>query len=195
MEKGNVQKNNQEKLGCLPFVLGGLSFIPLIGVLFGVIVIIWGIIKIKLGGWKLVLIGTLGILFTIILYGSLFFFGFVQRGGIYDELRGKLTTSMLTDLVKKIEYYKIQKREYPKSLKDLIPENSKDLQGFTMIYDSSRIDFKSKTPRLFYYELINDGKNYYLFSSGIDGIPFTEDDIHPIVSEEEMKNIGYIKKK
>ena len=182
----------QKRLGCFPYVLGGLSFIPLVGVSFGIVVIIWGLIKLKQGGWKLILLGACGILFTVVLYGTLFYKGFVERGGIYDTLRSQMAQPMLTDLVKEIEQYKIQNGKYPESLEELIPE--KEPQSSIMIYDPAYVDLKMKEPRLFYYELINEGKNYYLLSSGVDGTAFTEDDMHPIVSEEEMKNIGYRKK-
>ena len=43
-------------LGTLPFVLGGMSFIPLVGVLFGLIAITWGLITRRSGGRKLALI-------------------------------------------------------------------------------------------------------------------------------------------
>jgi len=182
-----------DRLSRFPYIVGGLSFIPLIGIFFGIIVILWGLIKIRQGGWKLILIGILGISLTVIIYGTLFYKGFVERGGIFDKLRSQMAQPMLTDLIKNIEYYKLQKGTYPERLEELIPESKQRSQGFIMIYDPTCVDLKMKEPRLFYYELINEGRNYRLFSSGLDGLPFTEDDIHPIVTEEEMQNIGYIK--
>jgi len=35
-------------LGRFPYILGGLSFISLIGVFFGILAILWGLIKIML---------------------------------------------------------------------------------------------------------------------------------------------------
>ncbi len=78
----------KEKLGVFPYVVGVISFIPGIGILFGFIAIIWGIVTKKLGGRKLVIIGSCGIGLSVILYGTLFYFGFVQRGGIYDDSLG-----------------------------------------------------------------------------------------------------------
>ena len=48
----------QKKLGTFPFVIGGMSFIPLIGVVFGMIAIIWGFFTKKLGGKKLAIVGA-----------------------------------------------------------------------------------------------------------------------------------------
>ena len=184
---------SDEKLGCFPYILGGLSFIPLIGIFFGIIVILWGLIKIRQGGWKLILLGFVGISFTVAVYGTLFYKGFVERGGIFDKLRSQMAQPMHTDLIKKIEYYKLQEGAYPERLEELAPEDKQEAQSFIMIYDPTYTDLKMKEPRLFYYELINEGQNYYLLSSGPDGLPFTEDDIHPVVTEEEMQNIGYEK--
>ena len=45
--------HEQEKLGTFPFVIGGVSFIPGIGIIFGIIAIIWGLVTKKLGGKKI----------------------------------------------------------------------------------------------------------------------------------------------
>jgi hypothetical protein len=55
------EEQKQEKLGAFPYVIGGLSFIPMLGVLFGVIAIIWGLVTKKLGGKKLAIVGACGI--------------------------------------------------------------------------------------------------------------------------------------
>ena len=49
-----------KRLGCFPFVIGGLSFVPLVGVLFGLAAIVWGLIARKRGGGKLALVGAAG---------------------------------------------------------------------------------------------------------------------------------------
>jgi hypothetical protein len=85
--------DTKEKIGGLPFVFAGLAFIPLIGVAFGIVVIIMGLAAKKRGGLKVAPIGGIGICFTMVLNGGLFYFGFVRRGGIYDELRGELAQS------------------------------------------------------------------------------------------------------
>ena len=84
----------------LSYIFGGLSFIPLIGVLFGLISFIIGLIKFKYRGWILSLIGLGGIIFTIIIYSSLFYFGLKHRGGIYDELREKTVIMNLNVIVR-----------------------------------------------------------------------------------------------
>ena len=88
-------------VGCAGYVVGGLSFIPLVGVLFGIVAIIWGLVR---RAWALVGLGAGGILFTVALYGALFYYGFHQRGGTYDKLREQLAATMLNSAVKDIEF-------------------------------------------------------------------------------------------
>jgi len=95
--------DSSEKLGTFPYVIGGMSFIPLIGVLFGLVAIVWGLVTKKQGGKRLAAIGAGGIGFSFVLYGALFYFGFAQRGGVYDDLRVKLAQTSINSLVPSIE--------------------------------------------------------------------------------------------
>jgi len=176
----------KEKLGTLPYVISGLSYIPLIGVLFGLITIVWGLATNKLGGKKLALIGFGGILFTIILYSSLFYFGFKERGGVYDGLRVKLAQSNLLQAVQAIEFYKVQNGKYPISLEVLkksLPQGS-----MVNLMDITDVSFEHQ-PRYFHYELIDD-KSYYLLGVGADNIPYTEDDILPTINLASDSKVG-----
>jgi hypothetical protein len=121
----------REQMRPSAFVLGGLSFVLLVGVPLGIAAIVWGLTTRKLGGKKLALIGLGGILFTALLYGGLFYFGFAQRDGIYDSLRVKLAQSTLNSLVPTIELYKIQHGTYPATLEELRASLPKD----SFIYD------------------------------------------------------------
>ena len=175
------------KLQSGAFVLGGLSFIPLLGVPLGIAAIIWGFATKKIGGRKLALIGLGGILSSVLLYGGLFYFGFVQRGGIYDSLRERLAQSMLTSLVPAIEYYKILHGEYPPDLDTLrksLPKNS-------FIFVSDPTDVRFGQPKNFYYERVGND-HYYLRSIGLDGESFTADDILPEVDQATAKNLGLL---
>ena len=181
----------QEKLGTLPFVISGISFIPLLGVLFGLVAIIWGLSTKKAGGKKLAFIGGGGIAFTVVLYSALFYFGFMQRGGVYDELRKELSETTLTSLVQAIEFYKVQNGKYPESLEILkksLPENP-----FVIIVDPTDVKLGGK-PRYFYYELL-DNEHYYLLGVGPDGKPFTADDILPKMKLSAQSKIGLLIKK
>jgi hypothetical protein len=184
----NTIDTTTEKLGRFPYVLGGMSFIPLIGVLFGIIAIIWGLVTKKLGGKRLAAIGAAGIGFTIILYGALFYFGFMQRGGVYDDLRTKLAQTTLNSLVQSIEFYKVQHGDYPESLKVLQESLPKD--SFTTVLDPTDVKVGGQ-PRYFYYERVGQD-HYYLRGVGPDGQPFTPDDIVPQLSSAPGSEVGLL---
>lgn len=178
----------REKLGVFPYVVGGASFIPGIGIIFGIIAIVWGLVTKKLGGKKLAIIGACGIGFSAILYGSLFYFGFVQRGGVYDDLRTQLSESTITSLVQAIEFYKIQNGEYPETLEELrksLPENS-----MVFVFDPTDIQMGGE-PRYYHYEL-KDGSHYYLLGVGPDQTPYTDDDLLPDIQINQSSEIGLL---
>jgi hypothetical protein len=179
-----MDKKN-DRLGARAYVVGGLSFIPLIGVIFGIICIIWGFLTKKSGGRNLAMIGASGILFTILLYGSLFYFGFVQKDGVFDNLRQQGAENMLASLVPQIEYFKAENGAYPKDLETLqksLPEASAMLT-----VDVTKIEVGNSKATYFYYE--NLGDTYYLLGTGTDNIPFTEDDIIPKLNPKG--NVGF----
>lgn len=188
--KTTKEENKKNKLGILPYIVAGLSYVPLMGVPFGIIAILWGIFSRKSDSTRLILIGIGGISFTTILYSALFYFGFVQRGGIYDEARLKLAEHNMNSLVQALEFYKAQHGEYPRSL-EMLDESLSD-NSRVFIFDPTDIRFNSE-PRKFYYELVDD-KSYYLLSVGLDGQPFTSDDILPNVDVLPDSNVGLIKK-
>jgi hypothetical protein len=174
----NKQENAKEA-GCLGYVIGGMSFIPLIGVLFGIIAIIWGFV---IKHTKLKIVGACGIAFTVLLYSALGYFAFVQEGGVYDELRGGLTKTQLTSAVQAIEFYKVQNGHYPESLEILqksLPENS-----MVFLHDATQVNTDGK---LYYYKLI-DESSYHIRSYGRDGLINTADDILPA----PIKNVGLV---
>jgi len=180
VDEKQVSKSSRESSGCLGYVIGGMSFIPLIGVLFGIIAIIWGF---KAKNSKLKYVGSAGILFTVILYGSLGYFGFVQENGIYDDLRAKMTKTQLTSAVQSIEFYKVQNGKYPDSLEILqksLPENS-----MVFLHDATQVNMDKM--RLYYYKVINEN-SYHIRSYGRDGIINTADDIFP----SPIKNTGLV---
>ncbi|KAB0300125.1 hypothetical protein F2Z80_23755 [Vibrio fortis] len=173
------KKENRNEAGCLGYVIGGMSFIPLIGVLFGIIAIVWGF---AIKHTKLKIVGACGIAFTVIIYGSLGYLGFVQEDGVYDELRGELTKTQLTSAVQAIEFYRVQNGQYPESLEVLQqswPENS-----MVFLHDAAQVTLESN---LYYYKLI-DENSYHIRSYGRDGVLNTSDDILPL----PIANVGLV---
>ena len=183
------ENQNNKGVGVFPYVLAGLAYIPAFGIFFGLIAILLGLVSKKKDGKKVVLIALGGILVTFILYGSLFYFGFVQRGGVYDDLRAKMAKSMINQLVQTIEFYKIQNGHYPETMEILRQSLPKD----SMVFMNDPTDMTLKKPRYYYYQLIDPG-HYYLLGVGKDGQPFTADDLLPEV-ESKAGNLGLLLKK
>lgn len=176
----------KEGIGNLAFVIGGLSYIPLIGILFGIASVLWGLLSKKKAGKKVALIGAGGIAFTFVIYGGLFYFGMIQRGGVYDELRTKLAQSQLNQLVQSVEFYKVTHGSYPDTLEQL----QKAFPNATFVYDPTDMPHRTKL-RYFYYKPV-DENHYYLRSVGADGQPFTADDIVPQIDASLADKIGLV---
>jgi hypothetical protein len=180
-----------QKIGTGSYVVAGLGFIPLIGIPFAIIAIILGGVKWERGGKRLVVLGGLGIALTVLLYSTLFYKAFVERGGVYDDLRSKLGQATINDLVKSIEYYKMTNSHYPDSLMELQDASGKE--SLTLIYDPSvKTDFSSKKVPTFFYQLTADKTHYYLLGVGVDQKPLTSDDIVPNLSEQERLKTGLL---
>lgn len=176
------------RLGTLAFVIGGLSFIPLIGVPFGLVAIFWAFVSRKAGRLTVGLLGTGGIAFTIVLYGGLFYFGFVQHGGVYDRLRGQLAQQQLYTLIQAVEFYRLQYGIYPTSLQEL--QTTLPKPSVVSIYDPSSFHFGGH-PQAFYYERSGQD-HYYLRGVGADGKPFTADDVVPDIKIAPGSKVGLL---
>jgi hypothetical protein len=179
-----MSEREKKSIGAGGFVLGGLSFIPLIGVLFGIGAIVLGLASSRKGAKVVALLGALGIAFTIVLYGSLFYFGFVQRGGVYDGLRAQLTQRIVTDTVPMVEMYRIQHDRYPETLDELQAGRPANQPAFVT-------DGAGKP---LYYERVGED-HYYLRGVGPDGQAFTADDVVPVVDPATADKLGLLTQK
>ena len=65
-----------------------------------------------MGGRTFALAGFGGITCTIILCPALFYFGFVQRGGVYDDLQKQLSETTITSLFLRYPYLKNPEQLY-----------------------------------------------------------------------------------
>jgi len=158
---------NQHRSGRELYGFGFLGLIPLVGIIVGVVLILLG--AIKYGNKKLVLIGIAALIPSFIVYGFLYTYNFTPSG------KSNWTTfnkPQLDQLVMNIEFYKKEHKVYPDSLEVL----SKD-QIFLSITDPVQTFSGSKYGINYYYK--NEGNRYLLFAMGVDGIPFTDDDIFP----------------
>lgn len=159
---------------------GLLGLFPNIGLVCGIILTIRGIFQYK--DYKLLLIGISDILFTIFFWISVNYY--VAHSSTFQKQNIELAQGRLNTLFKTIEFYKLENGVYPDSLEQL-QKDDKTLS----IYDFLPRSSDYKTVR---YNYSKAGSKYYLFSSGIDGIPNTADDIYPKISKTDTAKFGLI---
>jgi hypothetical protein len=164
-----------------PYLLGFLCLIPLVGAFVGLGLPLYGIIKYK-DKW-LSIIGAAGIMFTILVYGSLFYAS--THATIFKQGFASISQMQLNSLVKNVEFYKIQHSQYPDSLQQLLNDDQTAL-----IADAIQLNQHRK---IIYYHYEKVGEKYKLFSSGPDGIPNTKDDLFPQITISDSSKIGLIK--
>jgi len=164
-----------------PYLLGLICLIPLIGAFVGLVFIILGATRFK-DKW-FTLIGVGGIVFTIIIYSSLFYAS--NHSSIFTRGFKEMSQMQLNSLVKNIEYYKLQNGQYPDSLQQLTKDDKS-----VFIYDAIQSNQQRKDNL---YNYLKVGEKYKLFSSGEDGIPNTKDDLYPQLTAKESSKIGLIK--
>lgn len=178
----------KKKHGAGAFVLAGISFIPLIGVLTGIICILNAVIARRPNSKLLGLLGFCGIMFSVILYGVILPSMF-KNTDIAKQFEPHAISAM-TSMVRNIEYIKLQNGAYPESMEEIRASFKEGEMVFS--YDVSGPLTMTDTPRDFYYEVINSGSNYLLLGMGADATPFTADDIYPLIDPAKDKNIGWV---
>ena len=164
-----------------PYLLGLLCLIPLVGAFVGLGLLLYGLIKYK-DKW-LSIIGAAGILWTILIYSSLFYAG--THASVFTKGFEDISQMQLNSLVKNVEFYKMQHGQYPESLKQLLDDDK-----LAPINDAAQ---GMSTKENCYYNYEKIGEKYSLFSSGQDGLPNTKDDLFPQVTITDSSKIGLIK--
>ena len=192
MKEDNIIEKHGRPPTWFHYIMGAASFIPLLGVLAGILSILWGFQNRRAGGLRILSLGVAGICLTIFLYGGIYFLDKNMReSGQLDKSFTEITLKNLNTTTKLIEQYKIQHGHYPSSLLDLEKENidsSVTMDTFVWLRHQKRYE-------PFYYSLMNNGDNYYLLSVGTDLMPFTEDDIVPTESNQANVKSGLLIKK
>lgn len=171
---GNVNNSTKEKP---PYLVGLVGIIPIVGALLGILIILLGVFKYK-DKW-FTIIGAIGVLCTIGFYGTIL--TKQSDKNLHTELQIGTAKRQLNALVKDIEFYKIQKGEYPESLDDLESYSTTDI-----LQNDGEHSYN------FNYEVI--GEKYKLFSSGVDKIPNTKDDLYPEIEVKDSTKIGFLKR-
>ena len=176
-----VQEHHRT-LGPFPFVVGGLSYIPVAGVLFGAVAVLWGTATRKAGGKDLAAVGAGGIAFTAVCCA---FFLYLSAAQV-KEAEAPLARQTITSLMYAIEFHKTQTGMYPEDLHTLsasLPEYQR-----AILFDPMKRQTENGV-RAFHYELINES-HYVLLGVGTDDEPHTGDDIVPDVKLQHGGGVG-----
>ena len=137
------------------------------------------------------ILGATGILFLIL--GGIWALRLWFEGPIPDSIYTELSQKNLKQSLAAIEFYRQVHGTYPSSLEDLGPAGKKyDLDTF--LYDSSHGIKNPLSLTTHQYGVQSEGKNYFLFDVGQDGVSGTADDVYPVLSSDEASHIGYVKK-
>lgn len=161
---------------------GWLGLIPLVGAFVGIWLINQGISKYK--DKKLIIVGIASVLFTVAIYSSMFYY--FQYSKQFSKDFSVFSQPYMNTLVKSIEFYTIQNGSYPDSLEEITYTDK-----MVMIHDPILSGKPTINEGLFYYKKI--GNKYSLFSSGVDRIPYTEDDILPSSNLFDSTKTGLIR--
>ncbi|UJZ96490.1 hypothetical protein IHC92_18160 [Photobacterium damselae subsp. damselae] len=167
-------KKEKYDIGCFSVLVGFLSFIPIIGTIFALISIIWGLIK---KSKTLIVMGSLGLLFTVIFIVYSNYNIFHKDIGYFSELRKKSAIDNLNNLVKGLEIYQKKYGKYPNDLQQLLAGLPEQPEYRDKVYDPTLVGPDGSLDK-FHYELVNK-KFYILVSKGFDGKLYTNDDIYP----------------
>jgi hypothetical protein len=180
--------DDKRNLGVFAFMIGGLSFLPVVGVVFALIAIAWGTFTRKAGGRTLAQIATAGATFAAATTVAVYYVALVQRGDVYDRLRVTVAQARLNAMVAEIELYKAEYGEYPASLEEMH-------QGMREGVDVSEHDPTDLKPRMlqrpFYYVRVGPA-HYILRSVGFDGLPFTGEDVVPQIDPGAFPRCGLL---
>jgi hypothetical protein len=159
-----TNRNNLKKPGSHLYGRGFLGLIPLIGFFIGIGLILLGAVKYR--NRKLVIIGLVALLPTVLIYGSLFMM--VDT----PETWTTFCQPQMDQIVVNLEFYKKGHSNYPDSLEQL---QGQDKTLF--ILDPVQVHTRTKYGNNYFYRKKDSG--YILLSMGVDGIPYTNDDIYP----------------
>ncbi len=164
-------------------LLGLLCLIPGFGFIAGLVLLILGIAHYK--DRVFIIMGAIGMLITVGIYASLFHF--MMNTDSFRPAFAEAAQSELNDLVKSVEFYKLQNGAYPDSLQQIDTKGS-----FTIIYDPLSSKKLTDNQQPFHYS--KKGNKYLLFSVGEDGKPNTSDDIYPTLTNADTSKLGFIRK-
>ncbi|HVW97986.1 MAG TPA: YcxB family protein [Mucilaginibacter sp.] len=159
---------------------GLFGLIPAFGAVAGLIFIVNGISRFK--NIRYTLMGLACVVFNVIV---LYMINLnLNPDHIFRRQFLFSSKYQLNQLLKNVEFYKLEYGTYPDNLSQL-KKDDPTISDFDPIQSSS-----NKYGVGFNYQKVGD--HYYLFSSGFDGIPNTKDDFYPDVAVSDSMKFGLL---
>jgi hypothetical protein len=155
------------------YFLSILCLLPVLGIIIGIVLCCFAIFRFKsVALFMVVLVMTTGGVFMIKL-DSNYLRNEMRYGKDSDNLNILLAQNDLDEIAKSCESYKLKHGTYPDSLQQLEKENT--LLSIT----DPILDRNPDAHKFIYFYYKKTDQGYILFSSGLDAIPNTRDDIYP----------------
>ena len=155
------------------YFLSLFCLIPILGFLFGVILIIYALLVFKNYKLLFVILINVGIGILFMKFEKDYLKRDLMFGKDTEGLFSKLDADLLDKITKSLEDYKRKNGEYPDSLEEL----NKMYPELEIIDPLLGRNPSSHNQINFYYN--KTANKYILFSVGVDGVPNTKDDIFP----------------
>lgn len=174
-----ASRETQVKENKPSYLFGLFGLVPILGVGCGLIFVFLGIRKFK-DKW-LIIIGVAAIACSLFMHG-LILTASRKLSNNFNSGFTSLSQMELNRLIQSIEFYKIQHKQYPDSLQQM-------LKADTLAPIIDAMQFGRKNTHYIYQKI---GEKYTLYSVGHDGIPHTADDLYPRISSADRNKTGFI---
>jgi hypothetical protein len=155
------------------YYLSLLCLIPGLGIIAGIILGCYAIFRFKSIKLFLTVVLTTTGGIVLIKADTYYLKREMMYGKDFENMAVIMAANDLDKITQNLEHYKLKHGDYPDSLQQLEMENP-----FLSIKDPL-LARNREAHKFVYYYYRRTNNGYSLFSSGVDGIPNTKDDIYP----------------
>lgn len=155
------------------YYLSLLCLIPGFGILIGIVLLCYAIFVFRNLKLIFVILLTIGAGILLLKLDGYYLSRDLKYGKEHDNDFSLLAADDLDKIVQHLDLYKLQHGGYPDSLQQL------QKQDPTLNIMDPLLGRNSEAHKFINYYYQRKDDSYILFSSGIDGIPNTKDDIYP----------------
>lgn len=161
------------------WLLGFLAFVPILGGIVGFFLLLIGLTRKRR---SYIILGIIGVTLTSAMVLYLNYYS--KHRGVFDEARIYDSKRRMKEIVKYLEFFRINTGNYPDSLQELtLPPTISPIDPIQQVQPDG-------ANKGFYYKRI--GNRYFFFSKGFDGKEFTIDDLYPPLEDVQINKIGII---